>query len=143
MAFPSPVLDRLGPFYRHRTDHLRVGFRVGDHQLNPGVSSTPECWLRSPTWRSGTGSAHRVSRRAVTVNLTCDYHGSAAARAWVDGIDTIGRARGTDLSVTKNPQWTQILSPSRNSPAVRFLRSGKNYRLTIGEKIRPEFCPFR
>jgi acyl-coenzyme A thioesterase 13 len=94
--FPSPVLDRLGPFHRHRTDHLRVGFRVVDHQLNArgflhaGVLAT----LADVAIGHGLSALSQPPRRAVTVNLTCDYHGSATTGAWVDGIVTpahIGR----------------------------------------------------
>ena len=88
--FPSPVLDRLGPFYRHRTDHLRVGFRIVDHQLNArgflhaGVLAT----LADLAIRHGLSALSQPPRSAVTVNLTCDYHGSATTEAWVDGIVT-------------------------------------------------------
>lgn len=94
--FSSPVLDRLGPFYRHRTDHLRVGFRVVDHQLNArgflhaGVLAT----FADVAIGHGLGTLSQPPRRAVTVNLTCDYHGSATTGAWVDGTVTpahIGR----------------------------------------------------
>ena len=94
--FPSPVLDRLGPFYRHRTDHLRVGFRVVDHQLNArgflhaGVLAT----FADVVIGHGLGGLARPPRRGVTVNLVCDYLGSAATGAWVDGVVTPAHVGG-------------------------------------------------
>ena len=88
--FPSPVLDRLGPFYRHRTDHLRVGFRVADHQLNArgylhaGVLAT----FADVVIGHGIGAQSDQPSRGVTVNLVCDYVGTATTGAWVDGVAT-------------------------------------------------------
>lgn len=83
----SPVLDLIGPFWVHRHDPLRIGFHVDDNKLNgrgllhAGVIATIADVVIGHTLEATTDPPTPL----VTVNLSCDYIGSAEAGAWVDG----------------------------------------------------------
>jgi uncharacterized protein (TIGR00369 family) len=98
--YASPALDRLGPFWRHRHDPLRVGFAVEPHQLNArgylhaGVIATIADAAIGHALAAGTEPPTPL----VTVSLTCDYLGAVGEGAWIDGHVTptrVGRRLAT------------------------------------------------
>lgn len=102
--YPSPVLDMLGPFWVHRQDPLRVGFHVDDNKLNArgflhaGVIATIADVVIGYTLAATTDPPTPL----VTVNLSCDYIGSADAGAWVNGQVApmrVGRRLATGTAV--------------------------------------------
>lgn len=107
--YPSPVLEQLGSFWLHRHDPLRIGFFVDDYKLNgrgflhAGVIATIADVVIGHTLAATTEPPMAL----VTVNLTCDYVGTAAAGEWVDGHIApirVGRrlATGTAMFTAEN-----------------------------------------
>nr|MDT0667484.1 PaaI family thioesterase [Micromonospora sp. DSM 115978] len=90
---PSPVLDRLGPFWRHRDDPLLVGFTVDDNKLN--ARGLLHGGVLAAFADAAVGHALAASTDPptplVTVNLNCDYTGTAKLGDWVEGIVTPSR----------------------------------------------------
>jgi acyl-coenzyme A thioesterase 13 len=99
-AHPSPVLDRLGPFWQHRNDPARVGLLVDEQKVNArgflhaGVVAT----FADVAIGHGLAASTQPPARLVTVSLHCDYTGSADLGAWVEGwlrLDRVGRRLAT------------------------------------------------
>jgi acyl-coenzyme A thioesterase PaaI-like protein len=99
-AHPSPVLDRLGSFWQHRQDPLLIGFHVDEYKrnargfLHAGVVATIADVAIGHALAGGTDPPTLL----VTVNLSCDYLGTAAADSWVEGRITpirVGRRMAT------------------------------------------------
>lgn len=90
---PSPVLDALGGFLRHGTDPLRIGFAVEGSKVNArgllhaGVLAT----IADASIGHALAASTEPRTPLLTINLSCDYTGSAPTGAWVEATIEPGR----------------------------------------------------
>jgi acyl-coenzyme A thioesterase PaaI-like protein len=83
---PSGLLDAIGGFSRHRDDPLRAGFVVDGPKMNARGFMHAGVIAIIGDVAIGHALAAQTDppTRLVTVNLSCDYLGTALAGEWVD-----------------------------------------------------------
>lgn len=92
-AHPSPVLDALGSFRQHPTDPLRIGFSVEGTKANSRGLLHAAALVAIADVAIGHALAAMTDPPAslATVNLSCDFLGTARLGDWVDGQITINK----------------------------------------------------
>lgn len=86
-AYPSPLLDALGGFLQHPTDRLRIGFTVEGNKLNARGFLHAGAIVAIADVAIGHALAATTDPPPplVTINLSCDFLGTAHLGDWVEG----------------------------------------------------------
>ena len=112
---PSGFIGLNGPIYGRREDgRFVMGIRIEERHCNPvgrchgGMLAT----LADMLLAMGSNIEADLSSFLLTVNLTCDFLGSAERGAWVEG-------RVDVLKVTRKLVFSQGLLAVEGAPIVR------------------------